>query len=342
MITRRFALAAVAATSLLALPASAQDAVRVGWIPTTTVQAQIAHTLDKTDIMSRNGLRGTLSLFNSSPAVNEALVSGAIDMGFVSDFAAITIMAAGAPVVAVGHQSLFRGAIMVAPDSPVRTTADLRGKNVHGLFGVTVYQSALDMTRRAGLTPGRDVQFTNMGFTELADALRARRIEAFFTWDPWIAFFEKQGMGRVVEQDMAPTMVIMAREAFVRDRPDVVARFLRAHSEALHYAARNKAQTNAWFRLPEAARQIDADVIETASAFDPNWANPRFENIRVAFDAERIARLKALAQFAFDNRLTQRVAPVDERVNTAIARTVDTAKAARPFDPAAVTVTFRP
>ena len=44
------------------------------------------------------------------------------------------------------------------------------------LFGVTVYQSALDMTRRAGLAPGRDVQFTNMGFTELADALRAQSI----------------------------------------------------------------------------------------------------------------------------------------------------------------------
>src|SRR5262245_5681909 len=57
--------------------------VRVGWQPTTTVEAQIAHVLQKTDILERNGLKGQFTMFSFGPAVNEALVSGAIDIGFV-------------------------------------------------------------------------------------------------------------------------------------------------------------------------------------------------------------------------------------------------------------------
>src|SRR5436309_16055552 len=31
--------------------------IRVGWQPTTTVEAQVAHTLAKTDILEKNGLK---------------------------------------------------------------------------------------------------------------------------------------------------------------------------------------------------------------------------------------------------------------------------------------------
>lgn len=319
--------------------AHAQDRIRIGFIPTTTVQAQVAHTLDKTDILNRHGLEGEAILLNSSPAVNEALVAGAIDVGFVSDFAAITVMAAGAPIVAIGHQSNFRGAVMVAADSSVETISDLEGKTVYGLFGVTVYQSAIEMVRTAGLTPGEDVTFVNMGFSELADALRAGRVEAFFTWDPWIAFFEKEGLARTIEQDVAGTMVIMARESFVEQEPKTVAKFLRAHAEALYFAAQNKDLSNAWFRLPEAARQLDVDVVETATAFDPNWTAESFEDISIGFTPEQIDRLTSLAQFAFDNNLTQRLAPIVERTNVEIGAAVEQEKADKPFDVDAVTVT---
>jgi sulfonate transport system substrate-binding protein len=342
MITRRLCLAAAAGLplSMAATRAAAQPAaVRIGYIPTTTVQAQIAHTLDRTDILQRNGLQGRLTLFNSSPAVNEALVSGAVDVGFVSDFAAITVMAAGAPVTAIGHQSSFRGALMATPASGIRRLEDLRGRSVHGLFGVTVYQSAQEMVRRVGLQPGRDMQFVNMNFTEMADAIRARRIEAFFTWDPWISFFEKQGLAATLAADIAPTMVIMARDAYLREQAEAAARLLRAHVEALFYAVRHKERSNAWFRIPEAARQIDLDVVEAASAFDPQWQVRSFQELRVGFTPAQVQRLQALAQFCFDNKLTPRLAPVGERVNLALGQRVQAELAARPFEVDSVRVT---
>jgi sulfonate transport system substrate-binding protein len=76
-----FALAALLITSGQA-QAQQPIPVRVGWQPTTTVEAQIAHVLQKTDILERNGLKGQFTMFSFGPAVNEALVSGAIDVGF--------------------------------------------------------------------------------------------------------------------------------------------------------------------------------------------------------------------------------------------------------------------
>jgi sulfonate transport system substrate-binding protein len=278
-----------------------------------------------------------LILFNSSPAVNEALVSGAIDIGFASDFAAITVMASGAPVVAIGHQSAFRGAIMSTNDE-IDALDKLGGEQVYGLFGVTVYQSAIEMVQKAGLEVGSDVSFVNIGFSELADAVRAAHVDAFFTWDPWIAFFEKQGVAKTLGQDIAPTMVIMARRDFVEENPDVVQRFLRAHAEALFWAGQNDETTNEWFRIPEAARQIDVDVIATASEFDPNWTAESFDNIRIGFTPEQVERLRGLAQFTVDNDLAPRLAPIDTSVLTDIGDAVEAAKADTPFDASAVQV----
>src|SRR6266851_3295528 len=78
--------------------ARAQDSilVRVGWQPTTTVEAQIAHVLQRTDVLERNGLHGQFTMFSFGPAVNEALVSGALDVGFIGDMPSVSLAAVNA------------------------------------------------------------------------------------------------------------------------------------------------------------------------------------------------------------------------------------------------------
>ncbi len=67
----------MAAALAMAVPAAfAQEAlteIRIGWQPTTTVEAQIAHALAKTDILEKHGLEGEFTMFSYGPAVNEAL-----------------------------------------------------------------------------------------------------------------------------------------------------------------------------------------------------------------------------------------------------------------------------
>lgn len=315
------------------------DLVRLCWTNTVTVSAQLQHALMKTDIAARNGLRIEMIQLNNSPAINEAVVSGAGDIGSVSDFSAVTLMAAGAPVTTVGFQSSFRSAILATKKSGIASLADLKGKVVYGVFGITAYGNAQEAVRNAGLVPGRDMNFVNMATPELADAVRAQRIDAFFTWDPWVSFFEDQGFARVLSQNPTPAMVLSARSAFVRDRAPVLKRFLRAHSEALYFASRNHTQTNGWFRSLDPAKGIPEHVIETASGFDPNWNAPSFASIKVALSQKQIDQMQALAQWGADSKLLPRLPQVAKSIDTAIAGAVDAEAATRGFDPADVKVT---
>ena len=109
--------AGFAATLPLAAPsilrAQGADVVKMGWFNTTTVSAQIAHVLMRTDIAERHGLKMEMIQLAASPAITEALVSGAADIGTLSDFAAVTTMAIGAPVTTVSSQAIFRSSTRI-------------------------------------------------------------------------------------------------------------------------------------------------------------------------------------------------------------------------------------
>lgn len=334
------ALATVAAP--LAAPfvarAATPDVVRFGWTNTVAVSAQVMHVLKNTDIAERNGLRLELPLLVNSPAVSESIASGSTDLGTVSDFSAVTMMAAGVPIVPVGHQSSFRSAIMATKKSGIKALADLKGKVIYGTFGITAYLNAQEAVRGAGLTVGKDVQFININTPELTDAVRAQRIDAFFMWDPWLALFENAGFASPVSENTSPAMVIQANTKFIKEKPDVLRRFLKTHSEALYFASQNHTMTNNWFRSLEPAKSIPENVIERASAFDPQWSAKKLGDIRCTISAEGIASMAKMAKWGYGEKLLPRVPDVNALINTAIAAKVDRELAGASLDLASIKV----
>lgn len=315
---------------------SGPAAVRFGWQPTTTVQAQIAHTLAKTDVLERNRLSGTATMFSFGPAVNEALLSGAVDLGFIGDMPSVSLTATGAPVTILARMSTFRGSILASPGSGVRSVGDLKGKRLHGPFGSSIYLAALGMLRQAGLQPGRDVELVNMAFADIADALRAGRVEAVFVWDPWIALYEANGLAKEVASDTSLTMVVAARNDWLRANADAAERFLRAQKEALLWAAGNKETTNRWFREPEPARALPEPLVERTTAFDPQWDAKELGQVRVSFTAAERERYQGLARAAHDLRITPRLSPVADRLDMSIAERVDSST--WEFDPKSIRI----
>jgi sulfonate transport system substrate-binding protein len=310
--------------------------MRVGWQPTTTVEAQIAHVLQKTDILERNGLKGQFTMFSFGPAVNEALVSGAIDVGFIGDMPSVSLAAVNAPITIFGRQSVFRGAVVASTKSDIKTLADLKGKKLHGPFGSSIYLAALAMVERAGLKPGSDVEMTNMGFADLSDAMRGGKIDAAFVWDPWVENFVEKGLVRVLGEDTGLTMVIPMRDEFKKANPDAAERLLRAHKEALLFAAANHDLVNKWFQEPEVARQLSLAVIQRTTAFDPQWAAKNINDIRVAFSDAELGRYVGLATRAHALKIYPAEPPLRQRLDLAAARKVDAATWS--FDPATVKV----
>jgi ABC-type nitrate/sulfonate/bicarbonate transport system substrate-binding protein len=325
--------------SILAAP-YAQGAdptpIRIGWQPTTTVEAQIAHTLDKTDILEKNGLKGELIMFSYGPAVNEALIAGAIDVGFIGDMPSVLLTGAGAPVTVIARQSVFRGSIVASTKSNIKTIQDLKGKKLYGPFGSSIYLSAINMLKAAGLQPGKDVEIVNMGFADLSDALKAGRIDALFAWDPWVELFDKQNLVRVLKSDTSLTMVVVMRTAFLKAHPEAAENFLKSHIEALLFAARNHALVNQWFREPEAARTLDPSIIEQATAYDPQWKAKSLKDLKLSFSKPDLDRYLGLAKTAYDLKITPKLSPLAERVDWSIADKLD--RTDWKFDPASVRV----
>src|SRR5258708_1909573 len=206
---------------LLGSDARAQDSilVRIGWQPTTTVEAQIAHVLQRTNILERNGFKGQFTMFSFGPAVNEALVSGALDIGFIGDMPSVSLAAVNGPITVIGRQSVFRGAIVASTKSDIKTLEDLKGKQIHGPVGSSIYLAALAMLEKANLRPGTDVEVINMGFADLSDAFRAGKIDAAFIWDPWVENFVEKGLGRVITEANRLTMVIQMPDALNTAHP---------------------------------------------------------------------------------------------------------------------------
>ncbi|MTH80254.1 ABC transporter substrate-binding protein [Paracoccus aestuariivivens] len=345
MITRRRfgqLAAGFAATAPFAAPtilrAQELDVVRMGWFNTTTVSAQIAHVLIRTDIAEKHGIKMEMLQLAASPAITEGLVSGACDIGTLSDFAAVTTMAIGAPVTTVSSQARFRSGVLATTKSGITSIEELWGKQVYGTFGITAFQNAQDAMIKAGLTPGKDMTFVNVGPAELADAVGSQQIDAFFTYDPFVAFFENSGMAKVISQDLSPVIALTARDEFVEGRPDVLKRYLVASNEALFFASQNQELVNGWFRSLEPAKNIPLEVLQEASSYDPAWAAKTLTDIRAELSAEQIAKIGVLGVWGAENKLLPREPLVADFINTEIAAASDAEFWASGFDAASVKV----
>ena len=322
----------------LAAPVAAQEAgrIRLGWQTNWAIQTHIAQVLIRTDILERNGLNGAFTEFSYGGPLNAAMLANEVDVGFAGDMPATTQVARGADIDIVARLVLFRGAIMVSPESPVKKVGDLKGKTLAGAVGSSIHRQSVTWLTEAGLAPGRDMQLINIAAPELADAVKAKKIDALFTWDPWIALFEKRGVARVVAETPTLLGVVVMQRAYSKANPKAAVSFLKAYKQAVYFMARNHDLVNKWHQ--EAARLPETETIAIAAAYDPNWKASRWEDVNVTITPSDLATLKATASFAHDQKLTKTLADHDRAVNHDLLKRAEAEMVGKPFDPKTVKV----
>jgi sulfonate transport system substrate-binding protein len=313
----------VASLAIGSLAAQEKKKIRIGWQPTSIISAQIAQAMMKTDIMERNGLIGEHIMFTLGPPLNEGLVSNAIDVGYVGDMPAISMVAAGTPTLVIGRQTAFRTGLLSSTRTDIKEPEDLRGKKIYGPYGTSAFLSTQGILQHAKLTPGKDVEMINLAFGEILDALKADRIDNFYMWEPWVTFFEKKKLARIVGQDPGILLVILMREDFYKNNPDVTERFLKANKEALLFCAQNQSTCNKWVLEAPQARVFDESIMQASASLDPQWNAKSLKDIRVSISANEMSRFLDVAKRAFDLKILQREAPLRQRTDTTIAEKVD-------------------
>jgi len=160
----------------------------------------------------------------------EALEAGRVDLGVVGEVPPIFAQAARVPIVYLAAEppAPEAEAIVVHPESPIRTVADLRGKRVALNRGANVDYLVIRALEEARLHPD-DVQLTFVPPTGARAAFESREVDAWAIWNPLLASIAETAGARILRDGTglaANAAYYVGARGFVDTHPDVVEAFL--------------------------------------------------------------------------------------------------------------------
>ncbi|XXN64870.1 ABC transporter substrate-binding protein [Enterobacter ludwigii] len=137
--------------------------------------------------------------FPAAAPLAEALNAGAVDAGIIGDAPLLFSLAAGSQVKAVAvSKSVPEGlAVLVSLDSPIKTVAELKGKNIATGRGSIGHFEALKALEQAGVSD-KAVKWRFLTPADARIALANGSVDAWSTWDPYTALAEVTHTGRVL------------------------------------------------------------------------------------------------------------------------------------------------
>jgi ABC-type nitrate/sulfonate/bicarbonate transport system substrate-binding protein len=228
----------------------AADVIHVGNSASTSFTFLVVDVGIAQGFFAKHGLGVDTTALGGDAKVQQALAAGSIDLGLGSG-PAMAFSVKGAPVIAV---AAFAGAprsmsVTVAPDSPIKSPADLKGK----LLAISTPGSLTEwMTKRLSKHEGWDsdgVRTVAVGAgSAMVAALRSHQVDGFMGSTDLGLMLEEEHAGRILVgmERFAPDFidhVVFARKDMVRDRPDDVRRFLAGFFDAVHFMLDNRKET---------------------------------------------------------------------------------------------------
>jgi NitT/TauT family transport system substrate-binding protein len=228
---------------------SAQDKARIGWAAMTASHTPLWVAQEK-GFLSKQGLSAELIFFGAGPPAMQALVAGDLDIVVTSAPNVVNPRLGGADTLMIlSIIPTFIDHIISAPN--IVNPEQLRGK----IGSVNRFGSISDMgmrlsLKRLGIDPEKDVRIVPAGGNPERLAAISKGISQFTIMnEPFIKEAERLGFRDLV--NMATLKIplhgngIVTREAIIKARRPLVAKFARAITEAIHSIKVDKEGTKA-------------------------------------------------------------------------------------------------
>jgi len=269
----------VAVVALGATAASAQPnkttltTVKVGFSPIADYAPLFIGL--KLGLFKKQGLEVKVQNTFSSSGLVAATLSGEVDIGTSSSTAMITGIGNGLPVKMLAAGSAYFGTvkegntqILVKDSSSIKTFKDLAGKtvstvNLQGLFQLGVWNAVT--------LAGGDVSTIKSLPTQQQDeanALAAGQVDAAVFQEPWLTLAKSQGGLRSIGNPFAlltpytTAGVLIASNDTIKNKPDVLKKFLTAWQQATNIAEQKQKFTR---QILTKYTGLSADVINKIS-----------------------------------------------------------------------------
>jgi sulfonate transport system substrate-binding protein len=137
--------------------------------------------------------------FPAGPQLLEALAVGSVDFGATGDSPPVFAQAANKDLFYVGAEppKPDSSAILVKPDAPLKTLADLKGRRIALQKGSSSHFLLVQAVKKAGLQ-WTDVQPVYLPPADARAAFERGAVDAWVIWDPYYAAAEIDGQVRVL------------------------------------------------------------------------------------------------------------------------------------------------
>lgn len=183
------------------------------------------------------------SEFPAAAPLAEALNAGAVDFGPIGDAPLLFTLAAGSQVkaFAANRSDAYGTAVLVRPDSPFKTAADLKGRRIATNRGSIGHFVTLKALEAAGLKPA-DVDLRFISPPDAKLALTQGSVDAWATWEPYTALAETSGHARVLVNGRglhSGLSFLAATDGALKEKPEALRDFKERVERAQLWSYRN-------------------------------------------------------------------------------------------------------
>ena len=260
--------------------ARAESVIRFGHFPNVThVQALVAHHLSRQgkgwfEERLGPGVKVEWYIYNAGPSAMEAVFARSIDVTYVGPSPAINAFAKsnGQEVRIVAGAANGGAALVIQPDSEIKTGADFRGKRI----ATPQLGNTQDVACRAWLGAqglkitqlGGDAQVLPTPNPDQLSLFAQKKIDAAWTVEPWVSRLERDAGAKVfLEESDAVTTVLVSSVQFQQEHREQLRKLVQAHKELTEWIQAHPSEAQAMVveeLSAETQSKISPDLIAAA------------------------------------------------------------------------------
>jgi NitT/TauT family transport system substrate-binding protein len=241
-------LCAIVAGMVYVEAALAADRINTAYISTTPGTSTVIQVAKETRLFDKHGIDATVIFISGSVRGIQSILAGEIPIGEGGGPALASARLAGGDVVALAGNVNVLPYYLVSHPS-IKRHEDLKGKIGGTHIAGTTAEFALKVgLKRIGLDPLKDTSLRVIGGAiERMVALQKGIVQFTVVTEAGKAQAERLGYPTVVDmvalQIPFPQNGIYTSTKLIRENPDLVRRYLRAYTEAIHYYKTHKEET---------------------------------------------------------------------------------------------------
>ncbi len=294
---------------------NAAEKLNTSYISVAPNSSAIIWVTKEMRLFEKYGFDATIIFISGSIRGIQAILAGEIPIGEGGGPGLTSARLAGGDVIAIAGNTNVLPYYLVSKPS-IRKAEDLRGKVGGNHIAGTTAEFALRMgLKKMGLNPGKDVQLRVIGGSiERMVALQKGIVDFTVVTEAGKAMAEKIGFPMLI--DMAtleipfPQNGIYTSTRLIKERPEMVRRYVKAYTEGIHYFKTHKEETLKI--LQKYSKVEDRKVLDESwswqARYTPDAPYPPLEGYQTILDdmaATNPKAIKADAREFIDTRFVK-------------------------------------